>query len=147
MWAPVLRRTGIPVGLMCALVLGGCAATQAPAPSHAPLQFEIAGVEIRNELDYRVTDVQVMVAATGSFVSCGSVFPDTSCATSFALREYRGEALSVTWKEHGAAQSEDDFVLRTPAGLDTSRPVWIQVVIFAPGDAGARVMSAGPSEP
>jgi hypothetical protein len=102
--------------------------------------FEIAGIEIRNDLEYPVTEVQVLVPDTGEFVSCGSVFARTSCAAAFPLREYRANALRITWKEHGQLRSVDDFVLQAPAALDAGRPVWVQVVIFAPGQAGARLL-------
>ncbi len=96
---------------------------------------------MRNELSFRITDVQVLVPRTGEFVSCGSVFPGTACAAAFPQRDYRGDPLSVTWRERGEPQSVEDFVLEVPAGLDTGRPVWLQVVIFSPGNAGARLLS------
>lgn len=139
------RRVRIAPALLF-LLCAACAGAPQPSARPAPVLFDIAGLEIRNELVYRVTEVQVLDSASGGFVSCGTVFPGTACATSFPLREYRGEALSVSWKEHGQPQAVDEFVLEVPAAFDTSRPVWVQVVVFAPGSAGARVLSRRPDE-
>ncbi|MEJ8569465.1 hypothetical protein [Elongatibacter sediminis] len=142
---PENRLRVVTTAAWMACALAGCATAPDPVPEKPPVRFEIAGVDIRNELDYPVTDVQVLVHATGGLVSCGTVFPDSSCATSFPLREYRGDAISVSWEERGEPRSIEDFELEPPRGLDTRKPVWVQIVVYSPGNAGARVLSEQPS--
>lgn len=129
---------------MTALLAAGCAVTPEDAPQAGAPRLEIAGIEIRNELAYPVSDVRVLVSATGEFVTCSQVMGGTACQTSFPLRSYRGNAMRVTWVEHGEPQVLDDFVLKAPAWLAPGQPAWLQIVIFAPGDAGARLLSARP---
>lgn len=137
------RSASTPLLLLCVAcaLCASCAASGTTEREAQPRLFEIAGVEIRNELQFRVTDARVLVPRTGEFVSCGTVFPGTACSAAFPQRDYRGDPLSVTWQERGEPQSVEDFVLEVPAGLDTARPVWLQVVIFSPGNAGARLLS------
>lgn len=125
------------------LLAGACAATPESPPQTAP-RLEITGIEIRNELAYPVSDVRVLVSATGEFVACSQIMGGTACQTSFPLRSYRGNAMRVTWNEHGEPQVLDDFVLKAPDWLAPGKPAWLQIVIFAPGDAGARLLSERP---
>lgn len=125
------------VFVLCA----GCASVSEMPAEPAATGLEIAGVEIRNELAYPVTDVRVLLPESGDFVSCGTVFPDTTCATAFPLLEYHGDPLSVTWQERGQPQAMKPFRLRVPPGMDATRPLWVQVVIFAPGSGGARLLT------
>ena len=100
---------------MMFLLAAGCAVTPENAPQAAAPRLEIAGIEIRNELAYPVSEVRVLVSATGEFVTCSQVMGGTACQTSFPLRSYRGNAMRVTWVEHGEPQVLDDFVLKAPA--------------------------------
>lgn len=129
---------------MAMLVCAACAVRETPVPPATPIRFQVAGIEIRNELPSPVTDVQVLIQATGGFVSCGTIHAGSACATSFPQRAYRGDPISVTWKEHGAPQSAEPFELQAPAGAEPDRLLWVQVVIFAPGEAGARLLGERP---
>ena len=102
--------------------------------------FEIDSIEIRNELETIVTDVQILVPQTGDFVGCGTILANTSCSTTFPGRTYQGNPVKVSWKEQGQNHATNDFVIKPPAALDTSKPTRILVLIFAPGQAGAKLV-------
>ena len=126
---------------LCSLllfILGGCATT-AEKPGATVPGIEIDGVEIVNELGYQVTDVMILVPRTGAFVGCGTVLGGTSCSTSFPGRAYQQNAVQVTWKELGQPYTTGDFNISLPADLQSSHQFWIKVVIFAPGQAGAKL--------
>jgi hypothetical protein len=102
--------------------------------------IEIDGVEISNQLGYQVTDVQILVPRTGAFVGCGTVLGGTSCSTSFPGRAYQQNAVQVSWKERGQPHTTGDFTINLPDNRESSDRFWVQVVIFAPGQAGAKLV-------
>lgn len=124
---------------LCALVLWACAAESKHAGKTAP-GIAIEGIKIINQLGATVTDVQILVPLTGNFVSCGTIVRHTSCSTSFPGRQYERSPVQVSWKEQGQAHATGNFVIQPPANLDLARPMWIEVVIFAPGQAGAKMV-------
>jgi hypothetical protein len=131
--------------IVCSMLITsivGCSAinsTGNPLINSGPI-VEIEGVEIRNELLSVVTDVQILVPQTGDFVGCGTILPNSSCSTTFPLRNYQGNAVNVSWKEQGRMHTTDDFVIKIPAALDTTKPARILVLIFAIGQAGAKLV-------
>lgn len=134
-----MKKQILVLWLSCLLaLLAGCAARPvavAPAPG-----VEINGIVIQNLLAYTITDVQVLAPASGNFVSCGTVRSGTACSTGFPNRTYSSAGLLVTWKEHGVAQSTDEFVVEIEDSIDTQRMAQMNVMIFSPGQAGARLV-------
>lgn len=125
---------------LASLMLMACAAAPHKSIDEPVPGFEIDGIEIRNELTIGVTDVEILVPQTGDFVGCGNIVARTSCSTSFPGRQYQGYKVLVTWKERGIPYSTPEFVLTPPQVLEAGRPIWIEVLIFAPGEAGARLV-------
>ena len=138
------------MNLKCIFLKFGClclagwliAACSTPGDKKASMVpgIEIDGVEIFNQLRYAVSDVQILVPSTGAFVGCGTILGGTSCSTSFPGRAYRRNAVQVTWKERGQPFSTGDFDIDVPHERSASQQYWIQVVIFAPGQAGAKLV-------
>jgi hypothetical protein len=127
-------------GLGAAAMLQGCAAATAGGSDVSQPGVIIDGIVIRNELAYPVTDVMIEVPATGAFAGCGNLLPRTACSNAFAGVDYRSNAVVIRWKERGAEHSTGEFVIEIPADLRSGRPAVIEVVIFGPGEAGARLV-------
>ena len=126
-------------------LLAGCAAIHEEQSRDPPGEYVIAGMVIRNDLAYPVSDVMIEVPATGAFAGCGNIMPRTACSTTFESIDYRRNALKVSWKEYGQPQQTDEFILRVP---DTARPgdaFVVEVSVFAPGQAGARLVESDPA--
>ena len=119
------------------LALSGCSAS-AQSQKRDVAALEIDGIRIVNELDIDVTNVRILVPATGDFVSCGNILAKTSCSSSFPGRAYQGNAVQISWKESGRPHSTPEFRLEPPASPGKASSTWIEVVIFLPGQAGAR---------
>lgn len=126
-------------GLAGALV-SGCAVPRSDAGKPDGPALVIEGIVIRNDLAYPVTDVMIEVPATGAFAGCGNVLPRTTCANAFPGVDYRSNAVLVRWREHGAAHSTGQFVIEIPDTLKPGEAAVVEVVIFAPGQAGARLI-------
>ena len=63
----------------------------------------------------------------------------SECSTGFESVDYLANAMKVSWKEYGAPHETDEFVVKVPEGLDRGKPAWLEVVIFAKGQAGAKL--------
>lgn len=136
---PRAWRIGV-AGVCVAALLHGCAAPPAGGVDASHPGVVIAGIEIRNELPYPVTDVMIEVPATGAFAGCGNLLPRTACSNAFEGVDYRSNAVAIRWKERGRDHSTGEFVIDVPADLQPGRPAVVEVVIFAPGEAGARLV-------
>lgn len=132
-------RAALTSGL-AAVLLQACTASQAHATRNTKPALVIEGVVIRNELRYPVTDVMIEVPATGEFAGCGNVLPRTSCSNAFPGVDYRSNAVIVRWREHGVGHSTGEFVIEIPDHARPGEPAVVEVIIFAPGEAGARLV-------
>ena len=100
----------------------------------------IEGVTIRNELSFSVTDVQLLVPASGNFLGCGNILAHSQCSTTFPERNYQENAVVITWKERGQPQSTSEFIIKISEKFDLNRTVRLEVVIFNMGQAGAKLV-------
>ena len=101
---------------------------------------DIGGFVIRNALVYTVTDVMVEAPTTGRFAGCGNILPRSECRSAFEAIDYRQNEVLVSWKERGEPHSTDPFLLEPPDGMKVDGIVWLEVLIYAPGLAGARLV-------
>jgi hypothetical protein len=125
------------LGAVCCLV---AACSTAGLGKSRPVESSVTveGVIIRNELVYTVNDVLIQVPATGGFAGCGNILPRSDCRTSFQAVDYRQNAIQVTWAEHGDPKRTDEFIVELPPDIQPGDAIWLEVVIYSPGLAGAR---------
>jgi len=116
-------------------LLSACASRPA---ERVPL-LQIEGLLIENKTQMWVTAVRILVPATGNFVSCGNITPQSMCSTTFPETSYTGNPVEVTWSQGGQIYSTGEFVIQLPVDLDTGKPARILVVITGPGLAGAMI--------
>lgn len=134
----------LAVAAVLAATVQACVTTKpggdAPGGHRGAPALVIDGIVIRNELAYPATDVMIEVPATGAFAGCGNVLPRTACSNTFEGVDYRSNAVLVRWRERGLQHSTGEFVIEIPDGMQPGKPAFIEVVIFAPGEAGARLL-------
>lgn len=131
----------IYLALICGmLLLQSCGSVPDQAAQPEVTGIIIDGIRIENGLAYTVTDVMILVPATGGFAGCGNIMPRTACSNSFPDVDYRENAVVISWKEHGEPQKTDEFVVKAPEDLLLGKPAWVEVTIFAPGQAGAKLI-------
>ena len=130
---PFKKRMRLALTLLGALLLSACASQPAE-----PVQFlQIEGLVLENKSQMWVSSVQILVPATGNFVSCSSITPQSRCSTTFPERGYTGNAVEITWVQGGQSHTTGEFTIQLPAGLDYERPARVVAVITGPGTAGA----------
>ncbi|MDX1381253.1 MAG: hypothetical protein R3233_09035 [Xanthomonadales bacterium] len=129
----------LPAATLATLLAGAGCAAPAPSAAHRGAAVTIEGITIRNDLAYPVTDVLIRVPATGAFAGCGNLLPRSECSNTFQGVDYRSNGVVVSWREHGKPQGTDEFVIEVPENWNGARAARVEVVIFAPGQAGARL--------
>ena len=123
-----------------AAILGACAVRPAPAPPADPPAITVGGLEIRNDLPYPVTDVMIRIPATGGFAGCGVILPRSGCVNRFENFDYRDHEVSISWSERGQAHKTAEFRIERPKQINPEAVYRVQVIVFAPGEAGARLV-------
>lgn len=125
-------------GLGLALLLG-CAPAPTADSSEVMTGVYIEGFEIRNGLAYALTDVMIDVPSTGAFAGCGNIMPRSECSSTFELRDYRQNAVVISWKEWGEPHQTDEFTVALPPGAEPGDALILEVHVFAPGQVGAQL--------
>lgn len=120
------------------LLIGACAA----GGGQTAVPVQIKGLKIENQTDRPVTAVRLLVTATGGFVSCGNIAPQSSCSTTFPETAYSGNPVEVTWSQGGQIYSTGQFNLGLPNELAVGVPAMVHVVIAGPGSAGAMIIQS-----
>jgi len=141
-------RRALKLVAFCGLwswLFAGCAAAPEDQSSEPLGEYVIAGMVIRNELAYPVTDVMIEVPVTGAFAGCGNIMPRTACSTTFERIDYQRNALVISWKEYGQPQQTGEFNLRIPNTAQPGDAFLVEVSVFAPGQAGARLIESDPA--
>jgi len=139
----VLTRYRILTVVFLSLILPGihaCSAVRPEQPSTRPPDFVIEGMVIRNELPFPVTGVMINIPDTGEFAGCGNIMPRSECSTSFEPVDYYSQKFVVVWEEYGQPHQTGEFIPEAGEGLNPAKPVWVEVVIFAMGQAGATLV-------
>lgn len=131
------------IGGICTALLG-CVSTDPAQRDGETRAVAISGIVIRNDLPYTVTDVMIEVPETGNFAGCGSILPRAVCRNRFQQRDYQDNAVLIRWREHGEPQQTDAFRIQLPQDARAGTEYLIEVVVFAPAQAGARLVEAEP---
>jgi hypothetical protein len=97
-------------------------------------------------LPYPVTDVMIEVPATGAFAGCGNILPRSACSNAFQQVDYRANSVVIRWSEHGQSQQTDEFTVQRPDSAVPGSEFVVEVIVFAPGQAGARLSDAKPEQ-
>jgi hypothetical protein len=137
---------------MTSLLLLVSACASAPEKPSALKAEPVPGLEIRGLLMFNATtsaisSVQLLVPATGGFISCGNIAPRAGCSTTFPEREYRGNAVDISWSKGGQSWSTGEFIVRPPKNIDLKQPAYVRVIIAGPGVAGAEIVQESASNP
>jgi len=123
----------------CLLAIAACGTASVQKPSKQP-GVSLAGMIIRNDLAYSVRDVMITIPASGAFAGCGNITQKSDCRTSFETVDYSGNPMVVSWTERGQAHSTGEFDVKPDSDFDRSKPAWLEVTIFAAGQAGAKLV-------
>lgn len=133
---PACLMFRLTIACLCIMPLVTCST----GPVERNPVIEISGVVIENRTLMFISAVRLMVPATGNFVSCGNISPESMCSTTFPGSAYSGNPVEITWSQAGEIHSTGPFAMQRPNELDDSRSAMVRVVITGPGAAGAIIL-------
>jgi hypothetical protein len=120
------------------LSLFACAA----APVEKAPTIQISGMVMQNQTQMYVSAVRLLVPATGNFVSCGNMPPESRCSTTFPEAAYTGNPVEITWSQGGEIHSTGQFSVQLPGKLNRDRPAKVHIIISGQGLAGAMIVQS-----
>lgn len=138
----MIRGRPLLLSLTLAVSLPACVGAPPRDQSTTGRPIVVQGVVIRNELAYPVNDVMIEVPASGNFAGCGNILPRSECSNTFQGVDYRANAVVIRWKEHGEPHQTDEFTIELPQDALPGEAFVVEVIVFAPGQAGARLVDA-----
>lgn len=94
------------------LVIQSCA--NSPLSSIiTPSKLKVNGVIFKNTSTKPVAHVSLKVDATNKYISCSRIMPENTCSTTFPLKEYQNNALTIEWKQAKRSYSRKSFKIDT----------------------------------
>lgn len=136
----MIRRLTVATAL--ALTILACAGPQLSGFTGKPVR--ISGLVIRNETGSLVTDVILEVENAKEIVSVSPILAGSYFSTSFPLRTYQGNRISVTWNQGAQTVSSGKFRVAIPEGTDREKPVVAEILIFPGGGISAQTVPEPP---
>ncbi len=135
-------RRAIAAGLVAVLLSGVLSACASGGGKSSSRLVRIDGLRFENRSRTPVSDIQLLLPATGEFVSCGHIAPGATCASRFPAVAYDGSPLQITWTQSGSAWSTGEVRLTPDAIIRAAGVAEVRVVVLAPGSAGAVLVSS-----
>ena len=133
-----MRFLALPLLL---LAVGGCSSS--PQRSFENIDLNITGLAIINRTQAYVTAAQLMVPATGNFVSCGNIAPGNICSTAFPEREFTGNPVIVSWTQGSRIHNTGELqVIPSDEVIEEGFAV-VRVMIVGEGVAGLELLPRG----
>lgn len=102
----------------------------------------IDGLTFENRSSSPINRIQLLVPATGNFVSCGFIAPGATCASGFPGVAYRAAPIEISWTQGGQDWTTGAITLQADEELRREGAARVMVVVLAPGSAGAILVSS-----
>ena len=113
----------------------------APSPPAGGQGVAIDGLSFENRSSSPIDSIQLLVPASGNFVSCGLIAPGNTCASGFPGVAYHGEPIEISWTQGGEDWSTGRVTLEADEEIRLQGAASVVVVVLAPGSAGAVMVS------
>lgn len=115
------------------LMVAGCTTLLAMKP------VSVGGLVFHNSTPQALQDVRLQVQKTGGFVSCNTILPGHSCATTFPSRQYRGAPVIISWRQAGKRFSSGKMPIRPRGKPLSGKPATVIVTIKSNNSVNAHI--------
>ena len=116
-----MKQTSILIILLLFLsvifIITGCSTTLMKVRN-----ITVDGLVFQNLTDKPVSDMRIWVQKTKTFAVCSYMPPKGQCSTTFPVRQYKGNSVTVTWKQNEKSWSKKDFYVDAPINLNWGAP-------------------------
>ena len=100
----------------------------------------IDGVVFKNLTDQPMRNMRILVTKTNAFAVCSYMTARGECSTTFPVRQYKGNAISISWEQNNKSWSKEDFYIETPTSLDWGKPARAVINLMDGGDVQAGLL-------
>ena len=107
--------------------LTGCVSGSSENRIQSTQKLAIKGLVFKNLSNYPVDKVTLKVAATHKFISCGYIARSSECSTTFPLKAYQGNSVSVTWVQADEDYIRNDIYIQPEPYIDLAKPAYVVI--------------------
>jgi hypothetical protein len=119
---------------LSSLIVSACAELAQTDP------LTVAGLTFHNATSTPIHDARLSVRKTHGLVACGVVLPHNECSTTFPLRQYQGNAITVSWQHAGQAWTSANVPVQLPEYPIPNRPTTAVVTLGENGSIIVRLI-------
>ena len=110
----------------------------AELPQTNPLT--VTGLTFHNATSTPINNARLSVSKTHGLIACGVILPHNQCSTTFPLRQYQGNAITVSWQHAGQTWRAADVHVQLPEYPIPNRPSTAVVTLGEHGSISARLI-------
>lgn len=76
-------------------------------------QVTVKGVLFKNNSNLVINSIKLKVDETGRYINCSGIQRGSTCSTTFPLRKYQNNALTIQWWQQGISYTRESFKIET----------------------------------
>jgi len=73
----------------------------------------VKGVLFKNNSNLVINSIKLKVDETGRYINCSGIQRGSTCSTTFPLRKYQNNALTIQWWQQGMSYTQKSFKVET----------------------------------
>lgn len=100
----------------------------------------VAGLTFQNATSGTIHNARLSASKTHGVVACGVILPHTECSTTFPLRQYQGNAITVSWQHAGRTWTSTDVYVQLPDYPIPDRPTTAVISLGENGSIKAKLI-------
>jgi hypothetical protein len=125
----VIKKVLVAVGLTALLSCAGSNLSLKP-----PAEILIDGLIIQNLTEETIHDFVLKVENVKNHISVTPILDRNSFSTSFPLRKYQKNQISITWTQGGRRWMSGYLIIEPPDDLVPGRPATVMILIRENGN-------------
>ena len=100
----------------------------------------VAGLTFHNATSTPIKNARLSVSKTHGLVACGFIPPHNDCSTTFPLKQYQGNPITVSWQHADQTWTSTDVGVQLPEYPIPNRPATAVVTLGENGSVSARLI-------
>ncbi len=100
----------------------------------------VAGLTFHNATSGPIKNARLTASKTHGLVACGFILPHNDCSTTFPLKQYQGNSITVSWQHAGQTWTSEGVDVQLPEYPIPNRPTTAVVTLGENGSINARLI-------
>lgn len=112
--------------ILAIVFLSSCSMVRKPETS----TLQIKGLLFKNFTDGALKNISLKVAANHKFISCGYIAIRGECSTTFPIKEYQGNSISLSWDQDNQQHHYDNLYVDQTSIVNFIDPAQVVITIY-----------------